>query len=254
YVKALEDLENDNGRTKMNAWVDERVEEGSDEDEAIKAFEAAKAEYDKESEEFTTDTVNDFNDREEEVIEPAPVHQAGNVINYEGVEIRDNGNQYVMVANEQNPNITIKGSDLKEVEQTYDSLWRDISKMEDKARKMGMTVYHDALLWADDYDKFVRAYGGHEENLPVIIDLDKMKNRYGKTSGQPSVSQSKSNSWLEPYKHEINSKYMMTPYQLSRLSPEQRSQWENFSKRYPGQYVTYSEAPSLAKINRSKRQ
>lgn len=246
YVKALEDIENDNGRTKMEVWVQERVEEGTDEKEAEEAFKAAKAEYDKENGEYETDYISSFNKRQEPEVE----HQAGNVIEYDGVQIKDDGTQYVMVAKTNDPEITIKGSNLSEVEKTYDKLWNDMGSMEERARKMGMTVWNKAMLWDNDYDTFVRAAGAHEEGLPIVIDLDKLKNRYNKTGSR--MQHSSENSWLEPYKHEINNKYMMTPYQISRLTPEQRSEWERLTKMNPSQYVTYSEAPSLGKINRYK--
>lgn len=251
FIKALEDIENDNGRTKMEAWVAERVSEGTDEKDAEEAFKAAKAEYSKESSEYATDYASSFDNREVE--KPAMEHHAGNVIDYEGVEIKDDGKQFIMTAKTSDPLITIKGSDIEEVKKTYDKLWRDVGSMEDRARKMGLTLYHDALLKSDDYDTYVRSVGGHEEGLPIIIDLDKMKNNYTKTPSEKTPTDS-TPSWLAPYKHEINNKYMLTPYQLSRLTPEQRAEWNRLTKMYPAQYTTYAEAPSIGKINRYKKE
>ena len=261
FQNAVATLSEFGNASEFKDWFDSLDDEDIDKsnptarEEAKKAFYAAKKYVESQ---YETDTAKDFSDRGGEESQSdsdsaiqKPVqqqHKAGNVIEYDGIEITDDGRQYTMIAKDSNPQITIKGSDLSEVEGMYDRLWNNFSTMEDVARKMGFTVWHGAYLWLNDYDEYVRSAGAHEENLPIIIDLDKVKNRGIKSKftapsqGQDS-EQEEVSSWLEPFKH-ANGKYMLTPYQVSKLSDEQRAEWETLKKKYPNTYVAYSEAPS----------
>ena len=230
FDSAMEAMETTNGTISFEEWFEEF---GGDVNrvEAKTAFESAKKEY----ESYDEEDASEFSDREMNTSDSATQsqeHKAGNVLEYDGVKITDDGRQFTMVAKENDPQITIKGSNLEEVENTYNRLWNNYSNMEQLARNIGYTVYHGAWLLAKDYDKFVRAAGAHEENLPVLIDLDKDKAE---------------ESWIERYK-QPNGKYQMTTYQLSQLPDEQRQQWEKLSRSNPNKYSIY--AKSANKLNK----
>lgn len=247
YDDAKNAIESSGGDISFKEWFSEL--EGISQEEAKIAFDKAMEEYNQD--EYEVDNVEPFDSRVSTQVqkEVEPEHKAGNVIEYDGIEIQDNGNQFVMVANVNNPEIVIKGSKLNDVKNTYNSLWRDISTMEDRARKMGLTVYHGALVWGDDYDKFVRSAGAHEPDLPIIIDLDKIRTRNSGQSSTVSTQQTSDDepAWLKPYRHDLNGKYMLTNYQVSRLTPEQRSEWERLKRMNPTKYASYSEALSTKK-------
>jgi hypothetical protein len=226
----MEAMETTNGTISFEEWVEEFGGEVN-RAEAKTAFESAKKEY----ESYDEEDASEFGDREMNVSDStiqSQEHKSGNVLEYDGVKITDDGRQFTMVAKENDPQITIKGSNLEEVENTYNRLWNNYSNMEQLARNIGYTVYHGAWLLAKDYDKFVRAAGAHEENLPVLIDLDKDK---------------ADESWIETYK-QPNGKYQMTTYQLGQLSDEQRKQWEKLSRTNPYKYSIY--AKSANKLNK----
>jgi hypothetical protein len=230
YNSAMEAMETTNGTISFEEWFEEFGGEVN-RVEAKTAFETAKKEY----ESYDEEDASEFGDREMNTSDStiqSQEHKAGNVLEYDGVKITDDGRQFTMVAKENDPQITIKGSSLEEVENTYNRLWNNYSNMEQLARNIGYTVYHGAWLLAKDYDKFVRAAGAHEENLPVLIDLDKDKAE---------------ESWIERYK-QPNGKYQMTTYQLSQLPDEQRKQWEKLSRSNPNKYSIY--AKSANKLNK----
>lgn len=247
YKDAMDAMVELGGEVNFNEWFS-GLEDGTDRNEAKAAFDRAK--HDFENEEGEEEDATQFENRPMAQQQP---ENMGDETSYDGIEITKDGNQYSMVANVSNPEITIKGSNLNDVKKTYDYLWRDVAGMEDRARKMGMTIWHNAMLWDNDYDSFVRSAGAHEENLPVVIDLDKLAMRGKKAA--PSTSQTSTDneaSWLEPYKHE-NGKYMLTNYQLSKLTPEQRAQWEKLKEKNPSVYTLYAEAPSAKKASRYKK-
>ena len=224
YNSAMEAMETTNGTIPFEEWFEEFGGEVN-RVEAKTAFDSAKKEY----ESYDEEDASEFSDREMNVSDNSTQnqeHKAGNVLEYDGVKITDDGRQFTMVAKENDPQITIKGSNLEEVENTYNRLWNNYSNMEQLARNIGYTVYHGAWLLAKDYDKFVRAAGAHEENLPVLIDLDKDKAE---------------ESWIERYK-QPNGKYQMTTYQLSQLPDEQRKQWEKLSRSNPSKFSIYSKS------------
>ena len=234
FNSAMEAMETTNGTISFGEWLEEMGDE-VDRAEAKTAFDAAKKEFNSYDEEEAAD----FGDRNGKVSNSpmqSQEHKAGNVLEYDGIQITDDGRQFTMVAKENDPQITIKGANLEDVKKTYDRLWNNYSNMEQLARNIGYTVYHGAWLLAKDYDKFVRAAGAHEENLPVLIDLDK-----GKTGEE---------SWIERYK-QPNGRYQITQYQLSQLPDAQRQQWEKLSRSNPNKYSIY--ATSGRKTNKEQQ-
>ena len=249
YKDAMDAMVELGGEVNFNEWFS-GLEDGTDRNEAKAAFDRAK--HDFENEEGEEEDATEFQNRPMAQQQPETT-DAGDETSYDGIEITKDGDQYSMVANVSNPEITIKGSNLNDVKKTYDYLWRDVAGMEDRARKMGLTVWHGAMLWDNDYDSYVRSAGAHEDNLPVVIDLDKLAMRGKKVV--PTASQTSTDSdgsWLEPYKH-ANGKYMLTNYQLSKLSPEQRAEWEKLKEKNPAVYTAYAEAPSEKKVSRYKK-
>lgn len=231
FKSAMEAMETTNGTISFDEWLDGFGGE-TNRAEAKTAFDAAKKEY----ESYDEEDASEFGDREMNASDSTTQnqeHKVGNVLEYDGVKITDDGRQFTMVAKENDPQITIKGSNLEEVERTYDRLWNNYSNMEQLARSIGYTVYHGAWLLAKDYDKFVRAAGAHEENLPVLIDLDK-----------------DSDSWVEKYR-QPNGRYQITQYQLNQLSDEQRKQWERLARTSPYKFSIYSK--STNKINKGQQ-
>ena len=231
YNRAMEAMETTNGTLSFGEWFEELGGE-YDRVEAKTAFDSAKKEY----ESYDEEDASEFGDREMNTSDGTTQnqeHKAGNVLEYDGIKITDDGRQFTMVAKENDPQITIKGSNLEEVERTYDRLWNNYSNMEQLARSIGYTVYHGAWLLAKDYDKFVRAAGAHEENLPVLIDLDK-----------------DDESWIEKYK-QPNGRYQLTNYQLSQLSDKQRKQWDKMVRTSPYKFSIY--AKSTNRINKEQQ-
>ncbi len=247
YDKAMEALTTTNGTISFNEWWEE-VQDNAELNDAKQAFNSAKKDFDS----YDVDDANDFSDRDtktpDSTTQNQAEHKAGNVIEYDGIQITDDGEKFTMVAKEDNPRITIMGSDLKEVEGTYEQLWNNFSRMEQIARNMGFTEYHGAWLWANDYDKFVRAAGAHEENLPIVIDLDRVKGR-GIRKEEPKVQQNRNNvtkamsvpSWVEPYQHS-NGKYLITKFQFDNLSDEQKQTWNKLAMKYPGAFEFYQQS------------
>ena len=220
FNSAMEAMETTNGTISFEEWLEEFGGEVNMA-EAKTVFNSAKKEY----ESYDEEDASEFGNREMNTSDSATQnqeHKAGNVLEYDGVKITDDGRQFTMVAKENDPQITIKGSNLEEVEKTYDRLWNNYSNMEQLARSIGYTVYHGAWLLAKDYDKFVRAAGAHEENLPVLINLDK-----------------DDESWFEKYR-QPNGRYQLTSYQLSQLSDKQRQQWDKMVRTSPYKFSTYT--------------
>ena len=251
FNDAYDAIDTSDGNVSFEEWFGGL--EDVDMNTAKTAFEKAKEEYSK-GDSYETDTATDFTRRElTRHSDPEPEHQAGNVIDYDGVEIVDDGTQYIMVANASNPEITIKGSSLNAVKNVYNDLWKDVAAMEEKARRMGETIWHGAMMNARDYDEYVRAAGMHEENLPIVIDLDKGKGMKPVDS-TASFEQTEDGvpSWLAPYRH-WNGQYLMTPYQASRLTPEQQEEWKKLKSQNPERFGTFEQYPSEIKAARRKK-
>ena len=247
YSQAMDKIESKKGDVDFEEWFGEL--EDVDRNEAEKAFNSAMDEY-KSEETPSVEDATEFSDR---IMQNTVQNGEGSDdTSYDGVEITRDGNQYNMVAKLNNPQITIKGSNIEDVKRTYDNLWKDFSSMEDRARKMGQTNFHGALLWGDQYDEYVRSNGKHDENYPIIIDLDKIASRGKTVIGQEASEKSGDLSWLEPYKH-WNGQYLMTNYQASRLSPSQKSQWEQLRQSEPKKYAEFDQYPSELKANRYKK-
>lgn len=246
YDDAMDKLYDSDGFIDKSDWMELAMYGGENgeevpysQKEASAAFDAAKKEYERLSSEFEADEAPAMSDRPMGVQQPQPQqpaepHKAGNVIEYDGIEIKDDGTQYSMIAKVSNPEITIKGSNLEEVKNKYNELWRNFSNMGENARKIGFTDYHGAWLWYSDYEKFVVSAGGHEENLPVIVDLDKIASRHENMTPHTATGTAQS-SWIDRFKQE-NGKYRMTKQQYDALSAEQKAQWDRLHSNHANMY------------------